>query len=361
MWRATQKSVWKDRCESVALTLAQIQQPDGGFDIGYEFNFGRMRRRGQATSPEMLGLIALLESLSVIDSRKIRIAASRAVQWIMRNRINFDNNSIAVPYCPGALREVMVYNGTSFACAALGKSIVTLPGEPQVRRVYEGMVSFLNRSMSSAEGRAGRFWYYCDQSRSDLDPGAREKIDYYHQMQQVDVHSLAEEAAPCGQQLEMVRDAADHVLEVALEQGVVPYCKNPAAFRGHIHLWGYASVATGFIRAAGVVRDRADQYRAEARRVVNWIVTNGWNGKYFFPILNRDGQPQGTFQYMVRSDAWVFNALSLARLELGMTELDPVIESCVRRILASKMSGPESHASNRRIRLARRILLAFAR
>ena len=35
MWDATRDSIWQKRADDVLAILLEIQQPDGGFDIGY--------------------------------------------------------------------------------------------------------------------------------------------------------------------------------------------------------------------------------------------------------------------------------------------------------------------------------------
>lgn len=120
MWEATHDSRWGDRSQRLLNILLRIQQPDGGFDIGYEFNFGRLHKKGQSTSPELVGLVALCEYAHLFEEKQAGQAAQRAAEWICKRALDMGDGKVAIAYSPYTINEVMVYNGTSFACGALG-------------------------------------------------------------------------------------------------------------------------------------------------------------------------------------------------------------------------------------------------
>ncbi len=211
MWDATAEDKWRERTDRLARILISIQRPDGGFDIGYEFNFGRLHKKGQSTSPELVGLVALSEYARLIDEKQTGPAAHRAAEWIRKRALHMGDGKIAIPYSPYTINEVMVYNGTSFACGALGCYLGQFGGDDELDRVYRGMVRYLNSVLTVDKDMPGRFWYYCDQSRNDWDDLKRSKIDYYHQMQQVEMHSLAQQVCPVEGQINIIRDAVDQI------------------------------------------------------------------------------------------------------------------------------------------------------
>lgn len=217
------------------------------------------------------------------------------------------------------------------------------------------MVRYLDSVLTSDPDLPGRFWFYCDQSRQDWDPLRRSKIDYYHQMQQVEMHALAQQVCPVEEQPALVRDAADHIAALSEKHPVLPYCNSSAFFSGQIHLWGLASVIPGMLEAAVVVPERAAAYRAVAEKVLDWILKHAWNGEHFEAILTRDGARVEPRYYMVRSDAWVFNALAAARKHLGDGPWSDVAEKCYQKMEAVDFSGPESHASRKVTRLLLRV------
>jgi hypothetical protein len=350
MWEATRNPQWKDRSEHVFRILQEIQQSDGGFDIGYDFNFGRFHKKGQSTSPELVGLIAFTEYGRLFGKNQTQQPAHHAAEWIRERVLNMGEKMVAIPYSPDTIREVMVTNGTSFACGALGCYLGHYSGDEELHRIYNGMIHYLDHVLSKDENSAGRFWYYCDQSRDDLDDLGRSKIDYYHQMQQVEMHGLAQQACPNDLQLNIIRDAADHVVALHERNPVIPYTNNPSLFRGRVHLWGLSSVVSGMLEAAVVIPGRCDVYRDVARNVLDWILTYAWNGHSFEAVLNSDGSRVEPSQYMVRSDAWVFNSMAAASKHMGQGRWLDIAEKCYSRMESVDFSGPESHASNPRTR-----------
>lgn len=353
MWDLAQEEKWKTACEEMVEELLAIQQPDGGFDIGYDFSFGRRHRRGESTSPELLGLIALSEYARRFGPDHVVESADRAAAWIKRFAREMPDGGWAIPYAPYSIDQIMVNNSSSYAAGALGSYLGTFhagqangedPAVESLKTIYAGMTRFMDGMMSSDERLPGRFWYYADQSRDDLPAGIAKKIDYYHQMQQVEVHSLAQQRFPAPRQLDLIRSASDHIVAVQAEHDVVPYAESDAYFGGLIHTWGFASVAAGMLEASVVVPDRRDAYHAVARRVLAWLLEHAWTGDYFIPVLQPSGEPY-IADYFPRSDAWVMAAFSSACVHLGDGPWQKVIEPCYSKIRSADLSGPDNHAS----------------
>lgn len=345
MWEATKDARWKSRAENILEILTRIQQPDGGFDIGYDFNFGYFHKKGQSTSPELVGLVALNEYARLFGEKKVEQPARHAAEWIREHALDMSEGKVAIPYSPYTINEVMVYNGTSFACGALGCYLGQFGNDDELHRIYSGMIRYLEGVLSKDQNLPGRFWYYCDQSRDDLDELKRTKIDYYHQMQQVEVHSLAQQRCSVEMQVQIVRDASDHVVALNKCHLIVPYTNDSRFFKNQIHLWGLSSVVAGMLEASVVLPERAEIYRGVARDVLDWILKYGWNGEHFEAILNNDGSSVEHRAYMVRSDAWVFNALSAASKHFRNEQWNNIAEKCYQKMESVNFSGPESHAS----------------
>ena len=358
MWEATKLKIWETRAESVLQILLSIQRPDGGFDIGYEFNFGKIHKVGESTSPELVGLLALSVYEEVFKDERCFAAAVNAVSWIENSAIRITNSKSAVPYAPSSTKKVMIYNGTSFAAAALGRFLGSLTSDESdsLERLYLGFIEYLDGEMSRMDGVPGRFWYYADQSRSDLEPVRRKKIDYYHQMQQVEVHSMAQRVAPNARQLRMIKDAVEHVLAIADKNGILPYTNDPYHFRGYIHVWGFASFVSGLLESAELFQDVASTYRRIAETNLRWLISNSWNEEdYFYPVIDSDGEVRES-RYMVRSDAWVFNTLAAATKYIGDGPWADIANRCFRKMEAHRFSGYETHASNSTQRFVRKLI-----
>lgn len=350
MFEKTRDSKWKERSNYLIEVLIQIQCDDGGFDIGYDFNFGKLHKKGEATSPELIGLLAFVEYGRVFGYESVRDNIEKSLEWIKHFSIQIDENEWAIPYGPYSINQVMVYNGTSFACGALGYAIGEMKlDNKEYTTIYNGMVNYLYNQLS--DSAIGKYWYYNDQSRSDLTVLARNKIDYYHQMQQVEIHGYAQQVKPNSVQEKLIEAACDHVMSIQNRDGSIPYTNDPESyFAGNIHTWGFSSAISGFIKGSELIKDKADNYLDAALKALDYLIDNAWNGDYFEAVLNDNGEKYSYSPYMVRSDAWIFNALAESYNTLSYEGLDDIIEKTFCKMEEVDFSGPESHASNIRIR-----------
>lgn len=358
MYEATGSPQWMDRAREVRGLLQGIQRPDGGFDIGYDFDFGKLHRIGEATSPELVGLIAFSEFARVFGSETVESCAHRAAEWIRRFAIPLEAGRWAIPYGPYSTSEVMVYNGTSFACGALGSFLGAFQvDDPALHEIYAGMIRYLRHCQHGDAGLPGKFWFYNDQTRADLTTKQRHKVDYYHQMQQVEAHAIAQRFVADELQADIVADASEYISNLVETNEVLPYTNDPDLFGGHIHLWGLASVASGFLLAADTTPCHAPRYHRGARKVLDWLCSSAWCApeQRFYAIVSSTGRPV-LQQYMVRSDAWVFAALAQAQLSLGDGSWSELIEPCYQTMASASFSGPETHASNLRTRTMSRLM-----
>jgi len=357
-WEVTHSPIWRDRADQLCQLLQNIQLRDGGFDIGYDFNFGLRHRKGQSTSPELVGLLALSEYNRLFAVEAVLSAAEAAIKWIQHFARPLGKEDWIIPYSPYTTSELMVYNGISFAVGGLGRYLGCITNNPELYQIYRGMVTYLDKVMETDTSLAGRFWYYNDQSRRDLDEIKRRKIDYYHQMQQVEMHSLAQQVCPVSAQRQLIRDAADHIVSIHERYGVIPYTNSPQFFQGNIHVWGLCSCSSGLLEAALVIPERQEVYHRIARQVLDWIIQYSWNGCWFTPVLTPEGKSTSG-NYMVRSDAWVFNSLAAGAKHLQLKQLEDIAEKCFNRMNMAKFSGPETHALSWRVFFLTKIILAL--
>lgn len=355
LWDSTKDIKWKDRATHVCNILLSIQRPDGGFDIGYDFNFGRLHRKGQSTSPELVSLVAIVEYYKRFQGDDVKKAAELASNWIRNNSIKISDEKWAIPYAPYSTKEIMVYNGTSFAAGAIGVYISVFP-DAELEIIYHGMINYLYGVLSNIPNQPGKFWYYSDQKRIDLSVIQKDKVDYYHQMQQVEMHSMAETCVNSPLQSKLISFASEHVAYMQNNDGIIPYLN----VNMDIHLWGICSCASGFILAGKVLKNKREEYNARAEKILDWIVTYSWNGDYFYPIVSEKGLVINK-DFYVRSDAWVFNSFALAVKEkINDEKYILICEKSYCKMESVNFSGIENHASNVRIRTVNRILLYFA-
>ena len=351
MYEATNSSIWKKRADHILNILLKIQRPDGGFDIGYEFNFGMLHKKGDSTSPELVGLLAMSYYARVFNEKElVKPYADKAVEWIKRFSVKLDEDTWAIPYSPYTTHEIMVYNGTSFACGALGYYLgVFEVDDSELNCIYAGMINYLESNLFSKKASDGRFWFYPDQRRTDISKDKLNKIDYYHQMQQVEMHSLAQQVSEKPQQLKIIHDCSNHIIEINKNNKVIPYTNSFDSFKGMIHVWGLCSVASGLIEASKLLPEKREKYIEVVKEVIDWLIKYSWNDNYFVPVLTKEGIPARFVEYMVRSDAWVLNSLATYYRDIEQdSAINDIIEKCYRKMENANFSGKESHASSRR-------------
>ncbi|ATP57962.1 hypothetical protein CPT03_16580 [Pedobacter ginsengisoli] len=365
LYEFTSDSKWKFRADDIFEILYTIQQEDGGYDIGYDFNFGLLHKKGESTSPEMIGLLATVEYGRVFGfNDKVRDSCDKSINWIKKYAINCGDEGYYIPYAPYSTSNVMVYNGTSFVCGALGYylGILNITNDSELICIYNGMVKYLDINLLNSDRYLGRFWPYYDQKRTDIKSPQKDKIDNYHQMQQVEMHSYAERVCPAFRQDKLIRDAANYVVDIFDQEGIVPYTNNPKDFGGGIHLWGFSSILSGLILANRVLKDNPKSIDRVIESVVKFIIDSGWNGKYFYPVVSIQGNKMSDV-YMVRSDAWVFNnlasVLDYKTIKIDKNALVNILDRCYVMMHSVNFSGKESHASSLRTRFVGKIIKLF--
>lgn len=340
LFEATNEVVWRDRASMAAKLIIANQLPDGGFDIGYKFDFGKQRGLKQATAPETKSLIALSEVYSAEPDSAISDGVRSAREWILKNTVWLDDGAAYLPYCPGVSGDLMVYNGVSFGAGALAGAIKALGHFPGVAETLRGYVKFLAKQMVIDGATAGGGWFY---SAVQAPPSTR-RIDYYHQAQQIDCHLYANSVLYDPTQEKMIRDATAHLVAVADRHTVLPYYSTETGPDSKAAIWGLASVVPALLRAASQLR--IDGARDVALRQLEWIIEKSWTGEHFYEVvhLNGDRGHEGYAFYNPRSDAWVFEALAVAYVATGKAHYLNFATQVYDRLAAVDFSGYETHA-----------------
>lgn len=342
LYEKTQDIFWRDKAKVVLDRLVSSQLVSGGFDIGYIFNFGKVHKKGWASSPEARAMFALVDGWVYLSDIKYKNAAKKLADWIVKSSVFMDGTERCyIPYCPKATRDVMVYNGTSFASAALGYYIGKIEYNASYEKVYTMSIQYLYAVMQRENG-GGAFWYYNDQARDDLSTLSKQKVDYYHQLQQVEVHAQAQMVQPNDLQYKMIESAYRHCDLVAKDNdGILPYLNLDKS----IAVWGMVSTLSSSVYVSKLLQDGTDKVLEFVCKHYDFLMEKSWNGEYFEPELSRKGEAI-IDQYMIRSDAWVFCALSA--VYNVFPEID-VPMSMLRKIYmkAEKhgFSGRESHGA----------------
>jgi hypothetical protein len=341
MYESDLKGDWLTEADKLAGILVKIQNNDGGFDVGYNYKFGStlLHKKGQSLACESTALLVLDQLRRTKYSGGYDETISKGLDWILLNSIKEDDGHYSIPYCPGVTKEIVILNGISFTVASLG---MILKDDTSISNdVYLGMLAFLKDNMLDLPDFSGKYWPYFDQKSTVISEIEKKKVDYYHLAQQVEVHSLAQQYNPSDIQYEIILNGADHLADIQKKLGIIPY-DNLGLFDGYIHSWGLSSVIPAMIEASRVIPENKNNYHSVAQEVMEWLINNAWNGEYFYDILTPDGNPV-SHDYMVRSDAWCFQAFSSFTKAFGAGRWTDAGKKCFERLKEHNFSGKEKH------------------
>ncbi|MEF1248695.1 hypothetical protein [Vibrio owensii] len=352
MYKNEKSEYWLNEVNKLVKIMTGIQRPDGGFDIGYDFNFGLLHKKGDSTSPEMYAAYALVEAYKVTNSPQIKEALEKAKHWIEENAVYVSDDEAYTPYSPYNTKDVMVYNGTSFALGAyssIGQVI-------SIDTKLEGALAKYLCGKLVKQPEYGLVWFYNDQDRMDLTDLKKDKIDFYHQAQQIEMHLLYIKYSNKLEQLPLIKDAFMSLVHLSSKESVLPYANDKVYFDNNIHVWGLSSFIAAYADILGYLTPQdAELAEKEAKKTADYLLNVSFKNDYFIPTLKQNNRPFDE-RYMVRSDAWVINSLSNYNIVNKLTEEDfGKLIRAYNKMTSANFSGIESHASNARVRMFRKI------
>jgi hypothetical protein len=332
---------WLYEVHKLAIILINIQNPDGGFDTGYNYHFGSdmLHRKGQSLACETTALTVIGQYQEINPAKDFDEFISSGLDWIKQYSVRKDNGFYIIPYCPDIVNDTIIINGISFTAAAMGKTLKE--NDETGQEIYRGMISFLKNNMVISSVSGGRYWPYFEQGSTILSENEKKKIDYYHLAQQVEIHAIAQQQMPLDEQYEIIKFGADHLVHIHHENGIIPY-DNMGLFDGCIHTWGLSSVIPAMIEASKIISENKSKYHLVATQTIKWIIDNAWNGCYFYDILTPGGTPVSK-DYMVRSDAWCFQAFASYTRAFGSGPWTEIAILCYNRLKNFDFSGYEKH------------------
>lgn len=340
MYEITNNEDWKKEGLHVIEKIRLIQQDDGGFDIGYEFNFGKTHKKGWSSAPECKMLVSLIEFGSIFGFDDVIDVVDRGIQWILNNSIQMDEDKWIIPYCPMATKEVMVYNGVSFALAPLATYYKYIKQDKKIKEIHDGYINYLYDEFEWENG----YWKYSDQKRTDLKDIQHIKIDNYHLGQQLEMHCHSYDSLPNLKNKEIIDGLAEYL--ITLHQGSYP---NPPPYLNYIsnqeqgvHLWGYASLINGFLSYYQISKKK--EFLVASKQIFDWINKFAWLNTYFACVYHEETKRMDK-RFYPRSDAWVINNLSSYLRCCCEREYMARVQDVYDYIRTQDYSGFENHAA----------------
>ena len=340
MYKITHDEGWKREGLYIIKKIRQIQQKDGGFDIGYEFNFGKIHKKGWSSAPECKMLVSLIDFGSIFGFEDVIDIIDKGIQWILNNSIQINKNKEKIPYCPKSSKETMVYNGVSFVLAPLAMYYKYIKQDKKIKEIHDRYINYLYDEFEWKNG----YWKYSDQKRKDLTNISRIKIDNYHLGQQLEMHCRSYDSLANPKNKKIIDKLSDYLITLHKQSNPnpMPYLNFVSNQEQGVHLWGYASLINGFLSYYQISKKK--EFLLASKQIFDWINEFAWLSTSFVCVYNNNTKNIDK-NFYPRSDAWVINNLS-NYLNYNLKE-EPLarVKKAYRKIKNQNFSGFENHTT----------------
>lgn len=304
----------------VAKLIAQSQLDDGGFDIGYDFLFGKGLTKTlpkEGTSPETLSITAVAlfiknfsEQLNSVDREDLINCVRKGLEWILLHS-KVENGNLAIPYAPHSFKYVHITNATSFAMSAIavGYDLVGDDLSQDLSKLYIGMSDFMEGELEASE-KFGKYWPYFYQNGSAFEKQyINDKIDNYHIAQQLYFHILSQQFIKADSNQRVIEAVGSYILNEIDSDGFIPYTKRAGLATQKVDVWGFSSVLMAMAKMFEFTKDR--RFLDASNRVENYLFNYCKANDYFYPIIDNATRQPFDDHFYPRSDAWVIHAVSV--------------------------------------------------
>lgn len=332
---ATKEECWEKNADYIAKMIVKSQLPDGGFDIGYNFRFGKNLKkttRIQATTPECLSIFALIEYYKISKNPAVKTCIEKGMLWIEKHAYVDKDGYWVIPYAPDTLKDVHITNAISFCIGTIANYTITFKDDRYLE-MYSSMCDYMVSQLTVIEN-AG-YWDYFEKALS-VKGNFYSRVDNYHIAQQLYYHMRANELIYNDANQQIIEKVSNYLSTYLKKNIIVPYiCINgEVSPTADIDMWGYCALLMCTTKCNDM---------ETSKRIVEVILENSWNGEYFAPVLNSKLEVIDS-RFYPRSDAWVVHALS----EYYIIDRNPVIGEVIRASLNKLRScdykGTENHA-----------------
>lgn len=359
------KKFWENESFKLANLIKNTQLPNGGFDLGYNFVFGKGLEKTyskEATTPEVLSVYALYrytETFGLEKSSFISANIENGVKWILNNIIAIDNY-YAIPYAPHTYDKVHITNGVSFAIGALAYYVRDNKKDERAVEVFNGMIEFMYDQLENSVSGSGSYWPYFYQNGSEKEKELiNDKVDNYHIAQQLKYHCAAYKLVPTAKNLEIIKLVSDYLFSKIDNNMFIPYTENGNKKSSKIDMWGYTSIIKAFIEVNHILKE--EKYTIISKKIVKKVINHSWNGEYFYPILD-DRFRAFDKHFYPRSDAWVLHSLAHYYKNIERDEeIYKVIFKGYTSISEVNFIGYENHTLSRRKKVFIKLLSGIKR
>ena len=341
--------------KKVAYKIVETQLDNGGFDLGYDFIFGKglnKKNPKEGTSPELLSITALSQYLLVFgDDQYVLNAIKRGLNWIF-DRIIKEGDLYAIPYAPDSYGKVHITNATSFCISALASCLphVDANNKVLIEKYLDSMYLFMEKQLvDSGDNQA--YWPYFYQNGTEEELSyTNDKVDNYHMAQQIYHHMLAQSIYPNKANEKTIKKVFNHLASLINDDGFIPYTFSNGKNTDKVDVWGFSSLISAF-SLYGHMHDSGLAKQC-SKKILSYLMKNSWNGIYFTPIILHSNKHKFDQNFYPRSDAWVIHAISD---HMRFVEEDINLISEVEKVYCLIEQGQFSGLENHTITLRKRI------
>lgn len=335
---------YKQFAEEIARLIIESQLEDGGFDIGYNFQFGKSmekKHKRESTTPEILSLYALIAYYEMYRDDEVIFAIDKAVKWIVQNSIEMEKDIWAIPYAPCSYREIHITNATSFAVVALAYYVKVFQDD-SYNPIVNGMLTYMRQELILKDDYG--YWNYFEKALlKDL---GYNKIDNYHIAQQLYYHIKVSTFYHNKDNSFIVEKVSNYIGSLLKESIQVPYTIVLGKRSQDIHIWGYSSI---------LACECLLEEKGKAEEIKNVILGQFWNGNHFSPIISQTGEILDN-NYYPRSDAWVLQALSEYIILEDDKIVKDILDKSMNRLRECSYCGLENHVVTMRKKIFNKIV-----
>ncbi|ROR17237.1 hypothetical protein EDB67_12234 [Vibrio crassostreae] len=358
MYSTVECQSYLNNAKKVAHKICETQLEDGGFDLGYDFIFGKGLHKNnlkEGTSPELLSLTALALYSSLVDNKDEMVLRSvmKAIDWIEHRVIEVQQGVYAIPYAPDSYKKVHIINATSFAISAIATSIQFIDDRERklkFERYLDGMYKFMFSQVDYTSEDAGLWPYFYQNGSEEELKFINDKIDNYHMAQQLYHHMIADAFYPNEYNKKSIRLIFNYLVSIIDNDGFLPYTYSKGKATDKVDVWGFSSLIGCFSLYYEIYK--CEVSRGVAEKSLDYLMKYAWNEGYFNPIILNSNKSVFDGHFYPRSDAWVIHAISDYYRFVNNDECVLLRSQAVfSKILNAGFTGLENHTITPRKRL----------
>lgn len=324
-------SKYKIQSKQIAKLIMDSQLKDGGFDIGYNFSFGKnMNKKShvESTTPEVLSIYALIKYYDVYRDETVVESIRKGINWIKWYSYRYKANYWVIPYAPCSYKEVHITNAISFTVATLVYYMNIFEDE-SVKAICDGMLRFMKDELI-IKGNIG-YWNYFDKEL--MKDSYYIKVDNYHIAQQLYYHLNIEKYYSSEDNKTIISFVSTYLKEKLQIDLSVPYIEVNCKCSRDIHTWGYCSM----LSCALLWDDKPLAKKIRSFMIEKMVIDN-----HFAPIIKPSGEKVDK-NYYPRSDAWILHSLSEYLICIDDKNIKELVDTGLVKLEKHKYIGYENH------------------